>query len=55
MRAIRVVELRRKIVKLTTDIGLEKNAKYKARLIEEQAAYKLVLRNCKQVEVIETR
>jgi hypothetical protein len=50
MKVITVKSLTNRIVSLRTDIDKERNPKAKARLIEEQAAYKLVLRNVKQHE-----
>jgi len=49
-KVIYVSDLSNRIVALSTDIKRESNPKIKARLVDEQAAYKLVLLNLKQHE-----
>lgn len=51
MKAILVRDLENKVVVLKRDIATEANVKLRNRLTEEQAAYKIVLRNLKQHEV----
>jgi hypothetical protein len=51
MKAILVKDLENRVCQLSRDINSEKNAKVKARLVEEQAACKIVLRNLKQHKV----
>jgi hypothetical protein len=50
-RYIRVSDLQRKVRELNEDIRRCKNAKVKARLVEEQAAYTITLRNIPQHEM----
>ena len=48
MRYIKVSDIQRAIRELSEDIRREKNSKVKARLLEEQAAYTITLRNMNQ-------
>lgn len=52
MRAILVSDINCKTLELREEIRTETNPKLKSRLIEEEAAYKLVLRNFKQHDVV---
>ncbi len=50
MRVIKVSDIQRKARELREDIRKAKNPKVKARMVEEEAAYEIVLRNIPQHE-----
>ena len=54
-RYISVRDLQRKCINLRNEIRKCRNTKVKARLVEEEAAYTITLRNFKHIKIEEKR